>query len=229
MTGNRPVLVADLSGTLIRARPPLFGAATPSDFFTAYENAFGRPFPAGLLPDAALRVLGDRGGRRFAREEAAALRNVELPPRRTDRVQLLIGARGAAKYWLGKFDLLRFTRDCPLGYFLVGFDRHAYGLLRFYYMRRDEWSRVLFRLPCRGSGLYDGRSVAQIPDFLEKFAAFTRAVRPHATVLVACEKSVGWIGSSYKITMVDGTIRTCDRSQFCDTDFSALTAQMQRG
>jgi hypothetical protein len=219
-------IVTNLSGTLIRARPPLFGAAKPDDFFAAYRNAFGREFPADLLPEVPLRVLGDRRGRRFAKEEAPGLRRAELPPRRTDRMQLLIGAVRGSKYWHGKFSLRDFIRDCPTGFFLTGFDRHWMGLLRFYYMRRDEWSRVLFRLPCRGASPHESHSATGVPDFLDAFAAFSRAVRPRVSALVACEKSNNVMGSLYEIAMADGTVRCSREPQFYDGDFRALAARL---
>lgn len=221
----KAVVVTNLSGTLVRARPPLFGAATPDDFFTAYQNAFGRAFPPDLLPEGPLRVVGDRHGRRFAREEASRLRQAEPLPRRTERIQLLIGAARGPKYWHGKFSRRDFVRDCPRGYFLAGFDRHWMGLLRFYYMRRDEWSRVLFRLPCRGASPHESKSATAAADFLDDFAAFTRAIRPHAAALLACEKSGSPIGSCYEITMADGTVRSSDWSRFYEPDFAALAAQ----
>ena len=222
----KAVIVTNLSGRLIRARPPFFGAATPADFFAAYEAAFGRPFPADLLPEGPLRVLGDRGGRRFAREEAPELRLAEMPPRRTERIQLLIGTAHGPKYWHGKFSLHSFRRDCPLGFFLAGFDRHRMGLLRFYYMRRDEWSRVLFRLPCRGASAHESKSATAVPDFLDGFAAFSQALRPRARALIACEKSNNVIGSLYQITRPDGSTHCSDESQFFDHDFVALAARL---
>lgn len=222
-------IVANLSGTLVRARPPLFGAATPSDFFAAYEAAFGRPFPPDLLPQGPLRILGDRRGRRFAREEAPALRRAELPPRRTERAQLLIGAADGPNYWHGKFSLRDFRRDCPMGFFLAGFDRHAMGLLRFYYMRRDAWSRVLFRLSCRGASPHEGRSVTAVPDFLDAFATFSRALRPCVTALIACEKSANPLGSFYQITMPNGSVHCSEETRFFDRDFAALSLRLTGG
>jgi hypothetical protein len=221
----KAVVVANLSGTLVRARPPLFGAATPDDFFAAYRNAFGRAFPPDLLPEGRLRVVGDRRGRRFAREEALGLRQAEPPPRRTERIQLLIDAARGPKYWHGKFSRRDFVRDCPRGYFLAGFDRHWMGLLRFYYMRHDEFSRVLFRLSCRGASPHESNSATAVPDFLDAFAAFSRAIRPGVTALVACEKSNSAIGSLYEMTMPDGAIYSSDRSNFYEPDFAALSAE----
>jgi hypothetical protein len=210
------VIVADLSGTFVRARPPLFGAAKPDDFFAAYQSAFGRTFPANLLPEGSLRVIGDRHGRRFARKEAPALRRTQQPPRRTDRIQLLIGATRGPQYWPGKFSRRDFVRDCPKGYFLAGFDRNWMGLLRFYYVRRDEWSLVLFRLPCGGG----------VPDFLDAFAAFLRTVKPHINALVACEKSNNPLASQYEIAMENGGVRQSNRSQFDEPDFADLAIQL---
>jgi hypothetical protein len=223
------VIVTNLSGALVRVRPPFFGGAMPADFFAAYEAAYGRPFPPDLLPQGPLRVLGDCRGRHFAREEAPSLGKSELPPRRTDRIQLLIGKARGPKYWHGKFSLRDFVRDCPPGFFLAGFDRRWMGLLRFYYMRRDEWSRVLFRLPCRGASAHESKSAMAVPDFLDAFAAFSRAVRPHVRALVACEKSNNLVGSLYEITMADGSTRCCDETQFYDGDFSALAERLLAG
>lgn len=219
-----PWVVTNLSGSLIRARPPLIGAAKLDDFFAAYLAAFGRQFPANLLPAAPLHVVGDRRGRRFARHEAAELNGADLPPRRTHPVQMLIGTKATRRYWLGKFSLGDFTRDCPPGFCLLGFDRRHLGILRFYYMRCDEWSRVLFRLPCRGLGLYDCRSVAAVPDFLAEFDAFIRRLRPRASSLVAFEKS-GMVGS-YEVTMADGASACSHQSQFHEPDFSALADRL---
>jgi hypothetical protein len=225
----KAVIVTNLSGTLIRARPPFFGGAAPADFFAAYRNAFGREFPSDLLPEGRLRVLGDCRGRRFAGEEAAGLGSAELPPRRTDRVQLLIGKVGGPRYWHGKFSRRDFIRDCPMGFFLTGFDRHWMGLLRFYYMRRDEWSRVLFRLPCRGASPHESKSAMAVPDFLDAFAAFSRTLRPCVGALVACEKSNNPAGSFYEITMADGCSRCCEEAQFYGGDFSALAERLLHG
>jgi hypothetical protein len=222
----KAVVVANLSGSLVRARPPLFGAAKLNDFFAGCRNAFGRAFPADLLPDGALRVVGDRCGRRFAREEALELQRAEPPPRRTERVQLLIGAANGPKYWHGKFSLGDYMRDCPIGYFLAGFDRNWMGLLRFYYMRRDERSCVLLRLPCRGASPHESKNPNGVPDFLDAFAAFSRSVHPRVRALVACEKSNNPLGSLYQATMEDGTIRSSRESQFCNPNFATLAAQL---
>jgi hypothetical protein len=219
MLEDRPVRVTNLSGALIRARPPFIGGATPADFFTAYESAFGRAFPPDLLPDKPLRVIGDRGGRRFAREQADELQGPQMPPRRTDMVQLLVGVAGP-KYWHAKFSLHDFVRDCPPGFFLAGFNRLSHGSLRFYYMRRDAWSCVLFRLPCRGRVHDEGGGVADIPDFLEAFAAFTRALRPRVRSLIASEKSGRT--ASYEIVTASGETCRSDRPRLDDPQFAAL-------
>jgi hypothetical protein len=205
---------------LIRSRPPFIGAAAPADFFTAYESAFGRAFPPGLLPDRPLRVVGDRGGRRFAREQVGELQGPQMPPRRLDRVQLLVGAAGGPKYWHAKFSLHDFIRDCPSGFFLAGFNRLSHGSLRFYYMRRDAWSCVLFRLPCRGRVHDEGGAVTDIPDFLEAFAAFTRSLRPQLRSLIACEKSGRT--ASYEIVTSSGAICRSHRPRLYDPQFAAL-------
>jgi hypothetical protein len=220
MLGDQPPRVTNLSGALIRARPPFIGAATPADFFTAYESAFGRAFPPDLLPDRPLRVIGDRGGRRFAREQAGELQKPQLPPRRTDIVQLLVGVAGGPKYWHAKFSLHDFVRDCPPGFFLAGFNRRSHGSLRFYYMRRDEWSRVLFRLPCRGLVHDEGGGVADIPDFLEAFSTFTHSLRPRARSLIACEKSGST--ASYKIVTASGETCHSELPRFHDPQFASL-------
>jgi hypothetical protein len=220
MLEDRPVRVTNLSGALIRARPPFIGAAAPADFFTAYESAFGRAFPPDLLPERPLRVVGDRAGRRFAREQANELQKPQLPSRRTDMVQLLVGAAGGPKYWHAKFSLRDFIRDCPPGFFLAGFSRLSHGSLRFYYMRRDAWSCVLFRLPCRGQVHDEGGGVTDIPDFLEAFAAFTRSLRPQACSLIACEKSGQT--ASYEIVTASGAICRSDRPRLHDPQFAAL-------
>jgi len=222
----KAVVVANLSGSLVRARPPLFGAAKPNDFFAAYRNAFGRALPADLLPEGVLRVVGDRFGRRFAREEAPELRRAELPPRRRERVQLLIAAARGPKYWHGKFSASDFVRDCPMGYFLAGFDRNWMGLLRFYYMRRDEWSCVLFRLPCRGANPHESKEANAVPDFLDAFAAFSRTVRPRVREFVACEKSNNPLGSLYEVTMPEGTRYCSTGSQIFNPDFAAVAARL---
>jgi hypothetical protein len=221
----KATIVADLSGALVRARPPLFGAAKLADFFAAYQNAFGRAFPADLLPESSLCVVGDRGGRRFAQEEASRLREPELPPRRVERVQLMIGTARGPKYWHGKFSRGNFMRDCPMGYFLAGFDRNRMGLLRFYYMRRDAWSRVLFRLPCRGASPHESKNAASVPDFLDAFAAFSRNLQPRVSALVACEKSNDPLGSLYEITMADGGTHRSNESQIYDPNFAELAAR----
>jgi hypothetical protein len=220
MLEDRPPRVTNLSGALIRARPPFIGAATPADFFAAYESAFGRAFPPDLLPDSPLRIIGDRGGRRFAREQASELQAPQLPPRRTDIVQLLVGVVGGPKYWHAKFSLHDFVRDCPPGFFLAGFNRLSHGSLRFYYMRRNPWSRVLFRLPCRGRVHDEGGGAADIPDFLEAFSAFTRALRPRVRSLVACEKSGST--ASYEIVTASGETCRSDLPRFHDPQFASL-------
>jgi hypothetical protein len=222
----RAIVVTNLSGALVRARPPLFGAAKPDDFFVAYQNAFGRAFPVDLLPAGPLRVVGDRRGRRFAREEAPELRRAGLPPRHTERMQLLIGASRNPQYWHGKFSRRDFMRDCPVGYFLAGFDRNWMGLLRFYYLRCDAWSRVLFRLPCRGASPHDSKNPSGVPDFLDAFAAFSCAVRPRVDALVACEKSNNTLGSLYEITMLDGTTRRSEQPQFHEENFVDLAVRL---
>jgi hypothetical protein len=223
------VIVTNLSGTLPRARPLLFSGATPEDFFAAYEAAYGRLFPSTLLPDGPLRVLGDCRGRRFAREEAPSLRKPEPPALRTDRIQLLIGKAHGPKYWHGKFSRRDFIRDCPMGFFLAGFDRHWMGLLRFYYMRRDDWSHVLFRLPCRGASPHESKLAIAVPDFLDAFAAFSRELRPRVRALIACEKSNNPMGSFYEIIMADGSARWSEETQFYNGDFSALAERLLGG
>jgi hypothetical protein len=120
-------------------------------------------------------------------------------------------------------------RDCPIGYFLAGFNRNWMGLLRFYYMRRDERSCVLFRLPCRGHSPHESKNASSVPDFLDAFAAFSQTVLPRIHALVACEKSNNPLGSLYQATMEDGTIRSSSESQFYNPDFAVLTARLFRG
>jgi len=187
--------------------------ATPA-LLAAYEERFGRPFPPGLLPGEPLYPVG--GGPLAWLTASRDTAWSDVPRRRS--VDLLFGsavARGGKA--LIAFTRVDFRRRAPLGYFVAGFAARPLGDLRFYYMRRDAWSRVMFRFACEGQ--VSRERGATIPRFLERFELFARSARACVTSLVAFEKD--GLAGSYEIA-IGGREFVHDRSRFDDCAFGTM-------
>ena len=109
----------------------------------------GRPFPLRPPAGASRSIEVGSGPSQRGRSRRARSRGRD-EPRAAASISWSASAAARAGKALIPFSSSDFTDRAPVGYVVAGFAARALGHLRFYYMRRDAWSRVMFRFACEG-------------------------------------------------------------------------------